>query len=134
MFVDARQFVQLWTRAQPEVRRYVLMLVPRAADAEDVVQETATGLWEKFEQYDPAQPFVAWAIRFAHLEVPKWRQRQARARVSRPVFPPPEADPCGSTRSPSPPGPGSGAGSARCTADPRNARGPPRPSPAGSCV
>ncbi|MGL4550078.1 MAG: sigma-70 family RNA polymerase sigma factor [Gemmataceae bacterium] len=73
--------MQLWTRAQPEVRRYVFMLVPRAADAEDVMQETATSLWEKFDQYDPRQPFVAWAIRFAHLEVLKWRQRQARDRL-----------------------------------------------------
>lgn len=75
------EFVRLWTRAQPEVRRYVFLLVPRAADADDVLQETAAALWAKFAEYDPAQPFVAWAVRFAYLEILKWRQRQARDRL-----------------------------------------------------
>lgn len=74
-------FVRLWTRSQPEVRRYVFMLVPRAADADDVLQETSARLWEKFSEYDPERPFVPWAIRFAYLEVLKWRQKQARERL-----------------------------------------------------
>ena len=74
-------FVELWTRAQPEVRRYVFMLVPRVADAEDVLQQTATQLWGKFDEYDPSQPFVPWAIKFAYYEVLSWRQRQARQRL-----------------------------------------------------
>ena len=75
------QFVRLWTRYQPEVRRYVCMLVPRPADAEDILQEASSRLWEKFDEYDPERPFVAWAIRFAYLEVLKWRQRQSRDRL-----------------------------------------------------
>jgi len=74
-------FVSLWTRYQPEVRRYVCTLVPGAADAEDVMQQVAARLWEKFEQYDPERPFVAWAIGFAYHEVLSWRQRQARDRL-----------------------------------------------------
>ena len=75
------EFVRLWTRYQPEVRRYVCMLVPAAADAEDVIQQTASRLWEKFEQYDPERPFLPWAIGFAYHEVLSWRQRQARDRL-----------------------------------------------------
>ena len=75
------QFVRLWTRFQPEVRRYVYMLVPRPADAEDILQETSARLWEKFDEYDSERPFGAWAIKFAYLEVLKWRQKQSRDRL-----------------------------------------------------
>lgn len=54
------------------------MLVPRPADVEDILQETSAQLWKKFAQYDCERPFVAWATRFAYLEVLKWRQKQAR--------------------------------------------------------
>lgn len=77
----ASEFVSLWTRYQPEVRRYVCILVPHVSDAEDVMQQTASRLWEKFEQYDPERPFVAWAIGFAYHEVLSSRQRKARDRL-----------------------------------------------------
>lgn len=78
---SAPEFVSLWTRCQPEVRRYVCKLVPKASDAEDVMQQTALRLWEKFDEYDSERPFVAWAIGFAYHEVLSWRQRQARSRL-----------------------------------------------------
>ncbi len=75
------QFVRLWTRHQAEVERYVFMMVPRAADAAEVLQEVSVQLWEKWDKYDTTRPFVPWAIRFAYLEVLKWRQRQAREKL-----------------------------------------------------
>ncbi|MEW4561814.1 sigma-70 family RNA polymerase sigma factor [Bremerella sp. JC770] len=75
------RFVSLWTRYQPEVRRYVGMLVPRDEDAEDVMQQTAARLWEKFDQYDSKRPFVAWAIGFAYYEIMTWRQGKSRDRL-----------------------------------------------------
>jgi RNA polymerase sigma-70 factor (ECF subfamily) len=75
------EFVRLWTRHQAEVERYVFLMVPRAADAAEVLQEVSVRLWQKWENYDNARPFVPWAIRFAWLEVLKWRQRQARERL-----------------------------------------------------
>ncbi len=81
MSQTAEPFVRLWTRFQPEVRRYVRMMVPRPDDAEDVLQEAAARLWEKIDDYDPERPFVPWAIQFVKLEVLKWRQRQTRDRL-----------------------------------------------------
>ena len=74
-------FVRLWTRHQAEVERYVLTMVPLANAAAEVLQEVSVRLWEKWAEYDEARPFVPWAIRFAYLEVLKWRQRQARERL-----------------------------------------------------
>lgn len=75
------EFVGYWTRHQAEVKRYVFKLVPRSVDVDDILQLTATGLWRKFESYDRERPFVAWAIRFAYIEVLAWRQRQSRDRL-----------------------------------------------------
>lgn len=75
------EFVRLWTRHQAEVERYLFMMIPRQADAAEVLQEVSVLLWKKWEQYDPERPFLPWAIRFAYLEVLKWRQRQAREKL-----------------------------------------------------
>jgi RNA polymerase sigma-70 factor (ECF subfamily) len=74
-------FVRLWTRHQAEVQRYVFSMVPRQADAAEVLQDVSVLLWKKWDQYDIDRPFVPWAIRFAYLEVLKWRQKQAREKL-----------------------------------------------------
>ena len=60
-----------------EMLRFVLTLLPDRHQAEDVVQETARLLWQKFDEYDPARPFWPWARKFAYLEVLKVRKREA---------------------------------------------------------
>lgn len=51
-----QQFLSLFLRSEREVFRYVSVLVPNVADAEDIVQQTALALWEKFDTYDPEPP------------------------------------------------------------------------------
>lgn len=74
-------FVRLWTRHQAEVGRYLYMMIPRQVDAAEVLQDVSVLLWKKWDAYDQERPFVPWAIRFAYLEVLKWRQRQAREKL-----------------------------------------------------
>jgi RNA polymerase sigma-70 factor (ECF subfamily) len=73
---DPSAFVRLLTQSHEEVLRYVLALVPDAGEAQEVLQDTAVALWQKFGDYDPAQPFVPWACRFAWNHVLKHRHRQ----------------------------------------------------------
>ncbi len=70
--------MRLFLSSEKEIFRYVAVLVPRVADAQDVVQQTAIALWKKFEQYDPAQPFTPWACRFALLEARQFLRRDQR--------------------------------------------------------
>ena len=60
-----QRFLSLFLRSEREIFRYVAALVPNLTDAEDIVQQTAIALWEKFDAYDPSQPFTPWACRFA---------------------------------------------------------------------
>ncbi len=77
---DAAQqrFLSLFLRSEREVFRYVAALVPNVADAEDIVQQTALALWEKFDGYDPSQPFTPWACRFALNKTRQWVERRQR--------------------------------------------------------
>jgi len=73
-----QRFLSLFLRSEREVFRYVAALVPSVADAEDIVQQTALALWEKFDAYDPAQPFTPWACRFALNKARQWIERRQR--------------------------------------------------------
>jgi RNA polymerase sigma-70 factor, ECF subfamily len=70
-------FAALYSKCHLDLLRYVLTLLPNRHQAEDVVQETARLLWQKFDQYDPGRPFGPWARRFAYLEVLKFLKKQS---------------------------------------------------------
>jgi len=75
---EQQRFLSLFLRSEREVFRYVAALVPDVVDAEDIVQQTALALWEKFEAYDPNQPFTPWACRFALNKTRQWIDRRQR--------------------------------------------------------
>src|SRR5512140_1095383 len=76
--VAQQRFLSLFLRSEREIFRYVAALVPNMTDAEDIVQQTAIALWEKFDAYDPAQPFTPWACRFALNKARQWIERRQR--------------------------------------------------------
>jgi RNA polymerase sigma-70 factor, ECF subfamily len=73
-----QRFLSLFLRSEREIYRYVAALVPNVTDAEDIVQQTAMALWEKFDAYDPQQPFTPWACRFALNKTRQWIERRQR--------------------------------------------------------
>lgn len=76
-----QRFLSLFLRSEREIFRYVAVLVPNVTDAEDIVQQTAMALWEKFDAYDPVQPFTPWACRFALNKARQWIERRQRWRA-----------------------------------------------------
>ena len=78
---NTAEFVRLWTQYHRDVERYVFSMLPRPADASEVVQEVSVRLWEKWDSYDKERPFLPWAMRFAYLQVLKWRQSKARDKL-----------------------------------------------------
>lgn len=74
-------FVRLISAHDGEVRRYLYTLLPNLSDVDEVMQETAQSLWQKFDQYDPDRPFKPWACRFAYFEALQFRRRASRDRL-----------------------------------------------------
>jgi RNA polymerase sigma-70 factor (ECF subfamily) len=75
------QFMRLFLSCQPRIFAYIRSLVLSRADADDVLQETALVLWEKFDQYEPGTHFDRWAFRIAYFQVKVLRQNKARDRL-----------------------------------------------------
>ena len=69
------EFMKLLVSHQAKVFVYILSLVPRKNDAEDVLQETLTEMWNKFDHYTPDTNFGAWAITIAKYKVYNYRKK-----------------------------------------------------------
>jgi RNA polymerase sigma-70 factor, ECF subfamily len=77
-------FVRLFLQHQRRITGLILALVPHGPDADDILQETSSVLWEKFDEFDPGTNFAAWALRIARYQVMAYysTKRRTRARLS----------------------------------------------------
>ena len=82
--VDGEAFTLLLLQNQRRIAGLIYSLVPRGADADDVMQETCAVMWRKFGEFAPGTDFGAWALRIARFQVMSYynRQRRAKARLS----------------------------------------------------
>ncbi len=75
------QFVSLLITSQNRVFRFLMTLVPRREDAEDLLQQTSVTLWKNREKYDPeAGDFTSWACAIAHNHVRNFRRKETTRR------------------------------------------------------
>ena len=56
------KFFSLYTGINGLLYSYILVIVHNHSAAEDLLQETASVLWEKFDEYEEGTNFSAWAI------------------------------------------------------------------------
>ncbi|MFM7052286.1 MAG: sigma-70 family RNA polymerase sigma factor, partial [Planctomycetota bacterium] len=73
-----RQAFTLWTQAQPTVSAYIHALVGDRGVRDEVLQEVALAILEHFASYDPARPFLPWAMTNARNKVADARRRGRR--------------------------------------------------------
>ena len=73
-----KQMTIEWTRAQPSVGRFVRSFLRERAEADDVLQEVALVVVEKFEDWDSERPFVGWALGIARRVVLAHLRRKYR--------------------------------------------------------
>jgi RNA polymerase sigma-70 factor, ECF subfamily len=74
-------FAQLLTRHRSQLFRLVFCMVHTQQDAEDVFQQAALTMWDKFEEFDPATDFVAWASQIARHKALNFLTSKDRRRV-----------------------------------------------------
>lgn len=81
--LKSEQFFRYYNAAQRRIYAYLLMLVHNHNDAEDLHQETASILWERFDEFDKSKSFAAWAIGIARNKALDFLKSR---RTSRPLF------------------------------------------------
>ena len=52
------------------------MLVHNSADAEDILQDTASIMWRKFDDFEPGTSFINWGKAIARYRIMKYRTKQ----------------------------------------------------------
>lgn len=78
---DPVLFATLLRDSRSRVFGYLLALVQNLSDAEDLYQQTALVLWEKFDQYEHGTDFGTWATNVAHFSAVNFLRRQSRRRL-----------------------------------------------------
>lgn len=72
------QFLALYSVNQKRIFAFILSLVPRRADAEDVLQQTAMDMWKLFDRYERGTDFAAWGLTIARFRVLKYRKSRQK--------------------------------------------------------
>lgn len=71
----AETFLALHLQNHNHLAAFVHTLVPAWQDAEEIIQDTLTVLWRKFDEFDPSTSFFSWAARVAQYEVLNYRRK-----------------------------------------------------------
>jgi RNA polymerase sigma-70 factor (ECF subfamily) len=78
--INPEELAARWTQSQRRVEAFILSLVVDFHQTADILQNVAMVVVRKREEYDPARPFLPWALQIAQLEVLKHRRTHARDR------------------------------------------------------
>jgi RNA polymerase sigma-70 factor (ECF subfamily) len=75
------RFAEHLREHQSRLLGYIHTLVRDVNDADDLFQQTAVILWNKFDAYDPARSFLSWACGVARLEVSNFIRSRSRKKL-----------------------------------------------------
>ncbi|WP_339750315.1 sigma-70 family RNA polymerase sigma factor [uncultured Rubinisphaera sp.] len=78
---DSEEHVRLIAQAQLRLHAYILALVGRPSDADDLLQETNVILWRKRHTFQPGTNFYAWAFKIAQMQVLANRSKYHRSKI-----------------------------------------------------
>ncbi|MBI9018970.1 MAG: sigma-70 family RNA polymerase sigma factor [Phycisphaerae bacterium] len=75
------KFISLLMLNQQRIYGFIRMLVPQKANADDVMQETVTIMWRKFDTFALGTDFVAWGIKIAKFRIMKFRGKKKNEKI-----------------------------------------------------
>ena len=73
------EFVTLLTAAHDKLFGYLMSLLGRWHDSQDVLQSASLLMWRKFESYETGSNFVAWASTICYYEAKNFQRQSARS-------------------------------------------------------
>lgn len=71
-------FLEVYLSNQKRILSYILCFIPNRADADDVLQNTTSVLWKKFDQYTVGTDFLAWSTTIARFEIMSYYKKKKR--------------------------------------------------------
>ena len=74
-------FVRMLSASHRKLLGYLMAMLGRREDAEDVLQRASVILWRKFPEFVPGTDFLAWASTVCFYEAKNFQRVAARSRV-----------------------------------------------------
>lgn len=75
---NREQFLTLFLAHESDVRAFIGSIVLDRHMRQDIFQDVAMILWQRFDEYDPARPFGAWARAIAAHKILQHRHQNKR--------------------------------------------------------
>ena len=66
---------------QRRINSYILSLVPHFSDADDIMQETITVMWRKFEEFEIGTDFAGWGLKVAYFCILNYRKQKGKDKL-----------------------------------------------------
>lgn len=73
------EFFKLLMNSQKVIYGYILSMVRNCPDADDIMQETMTLMWERFDEFEPGTNFGAWGIKIARFKILAYFRAKSRS-------------------------------------------------------
>ena len=73
------RFFKLYSGVTTRIYSYLLIMVHNKDNAEELAQETAALLWDKFDEYQEGTNFGAWAIAIARLKALEFLRKRRKS-------------------------------------------------------
>ena len=79
--IRGERFLRLLTANNKRIYAYIFTLIPSYFDADDIMQETVTYMYRKFDSFEPGTNFLAWAFRIAHFRILSFYKKQQDQKI-----------------------------------------------------
>ncbi len=74
-------FVRLFAASHRGLLGYLMSMLGRREDAEDVLQKASMTLWRKFETFEAGSDFLSWACTVCFYEAKNFQRMAARSKI-----------------------------------------------------
>lgn len=76
-----KEFFELFMRHQKHFYAYILASVHDFVDTDDILQDVATVMWRKFDEFEEGTNFQAWGIAIARYTILSFFSNRKRSRL-----------------------------------------------------
>jgi len=71
-------FLKLLSMYERDIRVYVIAMVGKVCDAEEILQDVRLAMWKNFDQFEQGTNFKAWARKIAYHRILTFRTNRSR--------------------------------------------------------